>query len=79
MGILAGWAGPAAAQRVALTTERLREIVRQEGISTADGVQFNRDVGRAFQNVALRSLDLPENFTRLFRRHKLLDAPSASR
>jgi hypothetical protein len=64
MVMLAGWVRPAAAQRVALTTERLREIVRQEGISAADGVQFNRDAGRAFQNVALRSLDLPENFKR---------------
>jgi hypothetical protein len=79
MGILAGWAGSAAAQRVALTTERLREIVRQEGISTADGVQFNRDAGLAFQDAALRSLDLPENskrFPSIARRNATRTSPN---
>ncbi|HEX2568258.1 MAG TPA: hypothetical protein VH877_01785 [Polyangia bacterium] len=49
---------------VPLTTERLRAIVRDEGISKADGVQFNRDAGRALQDAVLRSHGWEENKTK---------------
>jgi len=56
---------PTGQQAVPLTTFRLRAIAASAGIGAGlTGVQFNRAVGRAFQEFALNALRLnPENFT----------------
>jgi RHS repeat-associated protein len=59
-----GKVDPDGRQAVPLTTVQLRAIARSQGIGAGlSGVQFNRAVGRAFQEFALNSLGLVENFT----------------
>jgi hypothetical protein len=55
---------PNGQQAVPLTTVQLRAIARSQGIGAGlSGVQFNRAVGRAFQEFALRAFGFTENFT----------------
>jgi RHS repeat-associated protein len=55
---------PDGQQAVPLTTYRLRAIATAAGIGAGlTGVQFNRAVGRAFQEFANNALGLTENFT----------------
>lgn len=61
VALVTGVIATCSASDVPLTTERLRAIVREEGISKADGVQFNRDAGRALQDAVLRSQGWEEN------------------
>ncbi|WP_181019438.1 SpvB/TcaC N-terminal domain-containing protein [Nonomuraea typhae] len=54
---------PDGRQAVPLTTTRLRAIATAQGIGAGlSGVQFNRAVGRAFQDFALNRYGLLENF-----------------
>jgi RHS repeat-associated protein len=58
---------PDGRQAMPLDTFTLRTIARSLGIGAGlTGVQFNRAVGRAFQDFALQSFGLAENFTPMF-------------
>ena len=57
---------PDGRQAVPLTTVRLRAIAASQGIGAGlSGVQLNRAVGRAFQDFAVQSFGLHENFVNI--------------